>query len=366
MKRYRGVLLLLIGALLLSACSGANATQEGQVENQAKAVPVETLDLQEAMIVDEYFLLGQVEAGRTYTLTAPAGQEVETVFVKVGDTVAEGEVLFELARETFDNTASAQRTNAKASLDAARINFENAAESLEDNHALFKNGAISQAQYDQSKSAYDSAQITYNNAREQYRSTLETLENQSDDLTVTSPISGVVVTRSIEEGETSAGQSVITISEMDPVTVRGTVPASQIQKVEEGQAVRLYLPSLEEERTGRIESVTLTAAAGGYPIEIELANRGGKLLPGMVAEVYLELERVTDALVVPVTAVLEDGGQKVIFTEVDGKAVQVPVTLGIRSGERVQVLGDLDAGAHLIVKGQHYLKDGDAVQVKDQ
>lgn len=363
MRKYRGLILLVIGALLLSACAGPVASQEGIMDGEVNAVPVETMQLQEALIVDEYFLLGEVEAGRTYTLAAPAGQEVETVFVKVGDTVAEGDVLFELTRETFDNTASAQKTNSKAALDAARINYENAADALEDNHALLKNGAISQAQYDQAKSTLDSAQINYDNAREQYRSTLETLENQSDDLTVTSPISGVVVTRTLEEGETSAGQSVITISEMDPVTVRGTVPASQIQKVKEGQGVRLYLPVLEKAWSGTIDAVTLTAAAGGYPIEIELENHDGQLLPGMVSEVYVELERVTDALVVPVTAVVESGSQKVIFTEVDGKAKEVPVTVGIRSGERVQVLGPVDAGAHLIVKGQHYLQDGDAVHV---
>ncbi len=366
MKRKGVLSLLLISSLVLTACA-AGPTQDTQTPVQKEVlVPVEVEALEASQITDEFFLLGQVEAARTYSLAAPAGQEVDTVFVNVGDTVKEGDILFELVKTSFENTASAQRIASKAQLDSAWINYDNAKKSLADNDLLLKNGAISQSQYDQVKTQFDTARVNYNNAAEQYRSTLETLDKQSGDLVVTSPIDGTVIQRTIEEDETSTGQSMITISELDPVKVKANVPASQIRNIEVDMPVRIFVPGIDEERLGSITTVSLAAVGGAYPVEIELDNTNGSLLPGMVTEVYVQLQQLSDALVVPLNALVDDGNHQNVFIEEDGVAVQVDVELGIREGSRVQVLGDLEPGANLIVKGQHFVEDGTKVDVIEE
>jgi membrane fusion protein (multidrug efflux system) len=93
------------------------------------------------------------------------------------------------------------------------------------------------------------------------------------------------------------------------------------------------------------------------------ANPGGRLLPGGFAEVTLELQRFDAALMVPTQALIPElNGQKVFLVK-EGKAVSVPITIGVRTDTRVQVVKGINPGDTVITTGILQLAPGLPVQL---
>jgi membrane fusion protein, multidrug efflux system len=91
-------------------------------------------------------------------------------------------------------------------------------------------------------------------------------------------------------------------------------------------------------------------------------NPGGRLLPGAFARVEVILEEIPDALVVPSIAVRPSLEGPLVFIYRDGRAEAVPVELGLRTRDGVQVLRGLSAGDMVILTGFQQLRDGMAVE----
>ena len=83
----------------------------------------------------------------------------------------------------------------------------------------------------------------------------------------------------------------------------------------------------------------------------------------MFARVELVKKKYTDALVVPLYAVINQGDERFVFIENDGKAKRRPVELGILAGWQVQVTSGLNADEKVIVVGHRLLSDGHSVKV---
>jgi membrane fusion protein (multidrug efflux system) len=103
-----------------------------------------------------------------------------------------------------------------------------------------------------------------------------------------------------------------------------------------------------------------------YRSKIEISNRDGFLRPGMIVRVKFVRRIIRDALVVPLYAVIDRDGQKFVFVEEDGTAVIRQVRLGPIINGTVVVFGGIQAGEHLVVKGQQLLADGGSVRVVEE
>ncbi len=90
---------------------------------------------------------------------------------------------------------------------------------------------------------------------------------------------------------------------------------------------------------------------------VSLANPGGRLRPGMFADVTLHPEGARDALAVPATAVLSDAGRDFVFVRHDGEYfLRRPVTRGISNGDFLEVAGGLSPGQEIVTVGAFLLK----------
>jgi multidrug efflux pump subunit AcrA (membrane-fusion protein) len=103
---------------------------------------------------------------------------------------------------------------------------------------------------------------------------------------------------------------------------------------------------------------------------VQIDNPRGRLRPGMYAEAELVLERVNDALLVPAGAVLERGGESALFVLAPGadppramlRRVRTGLGGGLSRGEEVQILSGLEPGESVVVEGNAFLEDGQAVR----
>jgi RND family efflux transporter MFP subunit len=118
---------------------------------------------------------------------------------------------------------------------------------------------------------------------------------------------------------------------------------------------------------GRVFNIypTIDAASRTFNIEVAVDNPGGKLRPGMFSRVTLDLDR-EEALLIPAIAVLKMQGSndRYLFIEKDNVAKRIPVVIGKRYNELVEVESDqLKKGDLVVVSGQARLLDGMKVKV---
>ena len=115
---------------------------------------------------------------------------------------------------------------------------------------------------------------------------------------------------------------------------------------------------------GRIDRVSPVVDSGSGTFRVICAFAGGGLLqPGMFGRIRIEYDQRANALVIPRTALLEDGNAPAVYTVKGGKATRTALQLGYVDGEWVEVRGGLQQGEPVVVAGKAALREGSAVQV---
>lgn len=182
-------------------------------------------------------------------------------------------------------------------------------------------------------------------------------------VTVRTPGGGVIRTLSVRAGMTVAqGETLAEISGLGTVWLNAAIPEALAAQVRPGQSVTATLAAFPGETfSGRVsallpevvgESRTLTA-------RVELANRGGRLRPGMFGEVRFS-GPATPALLIPAEAVIRTGRRTlVMLAGAAGRFQPAEIQVGRTDGEKVEVLAGLQAGERIVASGQ-FLIDSEA------
>jgi Cu(I)/Ag(I) efflux system membrane fusion protein len=188
----------------------------------------------------------------------------------------------------------------------------------------------------------------------------ETLEPR---ITLRAPIAGAVVELAAREGMTvMPGDTLFRINGLATVWVNAEVPESQAALLAPGQAVEARSPAVPGTAfTGTVQSILprVTAETRTVGVRVELANREGKLAPGMFASIALA-GAGKESLVVPSEAVIRTGRRAVVvLAEPGGTFRPVEVEPGIETGGRTAIARGLAAGQTVVVSGQ-FLLDSEA------
>ncbi len=182
-------------------------------------------------------------------------------------------------------------------------------------------------------------------------------------VTITSPISGVIQTLDVRAGMTLAqGQTLAQVTGIGTVWLNAAVPEAQAGSVRVGQSASATLAAFPGESFGgRIIAVLPTAQADSrtVTVRIELANRGGRLRPGMFAQVSLGGD-TRPALLVPSEAVIRTGTRTLVMLATgNGRYQPAEVRTGREGGGQTEILEGLAAGEKVVASGQ-FLLDSEA------
>jgi RND family efflux transporter MFP subunit len=214
------------------------------------------------------------------------------------------------------------------------------------------------------------ARDTLRAAEDASRARLKEGERRLSEGTLRAPFPGTITEVFYQPGEvTTPGMPVAMLSGTGEVEVTVEVPELVIGRIQKGDPVRLELPVLGTESiVGEVKSVGRTAAGPGhlFPVVVTIPP-SPRLIAGATAELVLHLE-TTNALALPVEAVINPGGhQPAVFKVVqdqDGAHVtKVQVDVGTLLGNQVTVDGDLKPGDLVVVGGQRGLLVGEAVEI---
>lgn len=184
-------------------------------------------------------------------------------------------------------------------------------------------------------------------------------------VTLLAPTAGVIQALEIRPGMTvTPGATVAKINGIANVWLEAAVPEAQAQGLHEGQAVQANLAAFPGEPVpGKLTALLADAdlQSRTLRVRIELPNPGGRLRPGMTAQVSLHpAGQADDSLLVPAEAIIRTGKRDLVMLSEDGGRFRpVEVVLGQESGGQVVVLRGLQAGQHIVASGQ-FLLDSEA------
>lgn len=205
-------------------------------------------------------------------------------------------------------------------------------------------------------------------AEESLESAKNKVENAQDDLenySITAPISGQVITKSIKAGDTisrgsSGSTTLAVIYDLSGATFEMSVDELDVQNVKVGQAVEVTADAFENKIfSGTVTNISLESVASNgvtnYPVTVTL-DEVGKLLPGMNVDARIILDQAQDALTIPVDSLLR-GNQVYIKDETVSQAQgnvpagfrSVEVETGLMNDDYVQILSGLSEGDEVYV-----------------
>jgi membrane fusion protein (multidrug efflux system) len=295
--------------------------------------------------------VGNVRAFRGVELSTELGGLVQTVPIKSGQDVKEGDLLIKLN----DSSDVAQLNSLKAMADLAKVINERDRQQL----AI---QAISNNVFDTSAADAKSKQ-----AQVEQQTALVAKKN------LKAPFSGRVGIVSINPGQyVNPGDKLLTLQTLDPIFVDFNLPQNNAEQVQVGQEVVVTTDAFKDASfTGKITAVSPKVDTNTRNIQVEakLANPDKKILPGMFANVNIKLGDQVKYLTLPQTAVTYNPyGSTVFIAKTTGKkdkqgnpaleAQQVFVTTGLTRGDQVAILKGVDEGATVVTSGQLKLKNG--------
>lgn len=340
-----------------AALAGAPGNDGKKPDQQITPVKVSTVEMK--MVSDQISLIGTAEAVTESTVASEVSGIAEYYPVKEGDFVKKGQLLVKLSSEEVDlriKGAGARKEKIKAGLLFAEKELERFTKLKEAN-------SIASNKYDE---------IFYNHNAltqelKQSEAEIESLLYEQKRKQVFAPISGFVAKEHIEVGEwVNAGGPVVTIIDLGRIRINVDVPERYAVMLSPKSNVKVSIKSLPGRQfAGKIQAVLPRGDSGSrtYPVRIYLSNPDLKIKGGMEATVLFSLDGGKNALLVQKDAIVPAGGNKIVFTVKDGKALPVMVNvLGYYDGNAA-VEGDLKPGDKVVIRGNERLRPGQPVKV---
>jgi RND family efflux transporter MFP subunit len=357
---------LIAAAAVVAAAGLFMALTSGQTQadatNATKPVAVEVTAAQLFDLTEDVSAVGTVTAMKDVMVSSETGGRITAVLVRVGDRVRKGQTLIQVD----DELRAIAVQQAKAQLQAAETNLSKAKRDFERSETLAKAGDVADVELESYRLAYHSAEAQHTAAT----AALRLAQRQFEDTKIKAPVAGVVALRKVEVGEmVSPGKEVANIVDLSSVKVKLGIPEEEIGKIRLGQPASLLVDALPgasiRGTVYTVGSKTETTTGHTYPVEVIVQGKdAGQLKVGMFAKTAIHARSARGALAIAKESVVNSDTHPAVFVVENGVARLRPVALGLRSGDRFEVLSGLKPGDLVVSFGQKSLKDGSAVQYK--
>jgi RND family efflux transporter MFP subunit len=341
-------------SLALVACGGPDqpagaAAQTGGPRGGpggSQIVAVETRAVENGRIARAITVPGTVEPIRTVGVNAQLAGALRTVVAEEGTFVDEGAIL-----------ATVDDREVTAQLGSVEASYELAKATLERSERLRERQVITAAEYERDRAAFAAAAAQ-----------LEQLRARAGYATIRAPITGMVTEKLVEAGDLLGNQTrLFTIADISTMVVRVQVSELDVVLNSPGDAVDVQLDAFPGRTlTGRVRRVFPSAdpASRLVPVEVAITGADARLArPGFLARMTFALGARENVMLVPASAIVSDGGNPAVFVIENDRAERRPVTTGVTSQGRVEIVNGVQTGESVVVAGANNLRDGTTVRV---
>lgn len=334
-----------LGLLFASGCRDPETAGEA-ARPEPPEVTVSVLTIQPAPIRDILILPGETDPHLDVRVSSDASGRVEALPFREGDAVKEGDLLARI-----DVAAR------KAALDRAKAAYELARSVHERRRKLFDRRISTQEELDYSIAELTGAEADLEQARVEYQ-----------DGFPHAPIGGRVNFLHVDQGEfINRGDPLMDLVDIEQIEIVANVPERDVRYLRNGQNVLIRIDAIPgREFTGRIDFVAFKAdpATKTFRVKVLMENPAHEIRPGMIAKLAFLRRVISDALSVPLFAVVDRSGERLIFVAEEGVAHARKAEIGVIEGDRVQITRGLEPGDRLIVKGQRDIEEGTRVRIQ--
>jgi len=341
-----------IGAAALLVASGCDRPQPAEQAAARDAlspdpvVAVETARIGRGPIIQRISAPGSLVARRESLIGPEVQGRIQRVYVSEGDRVEAGEPLFEIDPQPYE---FAQR-RAQAALDRMRAERRQIEADLARAEKLRSRDVVAEQAAERLTNALDVARAAEREAGEALALARRNLEHT----VVRAPYAGSVARRLADEGTTALVQPqtvVIVFQETSELEAHATIPEVHFAAIRVGDAALLHVDGLPNPIEARVTAVgdAIDPATRTYLVIMPVPNPDHELKAGVFARVEILPEAKRRVILIPREAVRSEDGRTSVLSVKDGRAVAVPVTLGI-VGERVaEALAGVGEGDEVIV-----------------
>jgi len=325
-------------------------------------------------IADQVRSYGTVKAQDLVSVSPQVSNRLTDIYVDLGDTVEAGQLMAKI----YDKTFRDQLSQAQAQLAQSRIALRRDSAQFERQRQLLEMDLVSDSEY-------EIALATYRNTMAQLESARASLTQAQENFNFTevrAPVNGVVVSRSLEEGDLApSGQTLFELASDSGFETRIFLPVQDWRSVRIGQSVQLRVSNeASVSATGIVsrKSPQLDPTTGLGEVVITLTQVGGSIYSGVLAENLINIQTNDNAVVIPRSALVEvvetvvnpesntielERSYSVFVSKGDSLAERRTLELGIEQGDRIEVLSGLQPGDNIVITGQQGLEEGGRISV---
>lgn len=280
---------------------------------------------------------------------------IKAVHFKEGQFIKAGQLLFTLDARTDEANvakAAAQLAKDNVSLADAKRQFERAKQ-------LFAQNFISQGSVDTAQALVDSVNATVNADQ----AALDAAKVALSYSRIVAPASGragavnVFVGSAVQANVTS----LVTITQLDPVGIQFSIPQRNLSDalvaLKDGASVKATLADGGGTFKGKLQFVdsAVDASSGAVKAKAVFPNKDNKLWPGAFAEVQQTVTTISDAVVIPLAAIVQGARGTIVYVVEDGKAVLKPIKLVYSEAGEAAVTG-IKPGDSVVQEGKQNLR----------
>lgn len=342
-----------IAAVLVAACAfGGWKYYQGQ--QQAKqAAAVETTEVIRMDMKSTVSATGTIRPVHSVEVSSKVTARIKNVLVKENDTVTAGQTIATLDGKDYE-----------AKRDQAQIKVTNTKAKYERTSYLYSIGAKTQADLEDAQMNYETAV-----------SALSEAQSDMNEMTITAPMSGVVVGEPKTPGTmavqgTNSPTVIMRIADLSSKQIQAKVDETDIGSVKVGQTATFTVDSFTGRTfTARVTNISQTDTGNSwdtssssssssstssssviyYYVTLDVDDPGNELLPAMTARVEINTAEKAGALAVPISTLKTDAnGSYVIVKNPDGTQENRYVETGIYSDEYVEILAGLSEGEQVV------------------
>lgn len=357
-KIWIAVVVIVIVAVAAWAMSGGK--KEEDINFKEEKVALKTLQ-------NSVTATGTIEAVTSVTVGTQVSGIVNKLYVDYNSQVKKGQVIAELDKTNL----LSELNTAKANLASAQSSLNYQAANMERYKTLYKKGLVSADEY-------ENVLLTYRQAKEQVASSRENVQRAQTNLgyaTITSPIDGTVISKSVEEGQTVAASfntpELFTIAkDLTNMQVVANVDEADIGNVKEGDRVTFTVDAYPDDTfEGTVKQVRLEATTTNnvvtYEVVISAPNADLKLKPGLTANVTIYTQERSGVLAVANKAlrftptketvgkdmkIVDCKGKNKVWTLNGNTLTAHPVTIGQSDGINTEITKGLKQGDKIVTE----------------
>ncbi|MCD6217166.1 efflux RND transporter periplasmic adaptor subunit [bacterium] len=392
-----GLALTIIFLCFISlSCANTEAPQE-----EVKGFPVTVIKPEVRDIVVYYDTSSTIEAADVRTLSFTVPGKIAEMYKDDGERISKGEIIAELDRESYLNGLKAAESNLALALkrnNAAKVqkqihqnqlkDAENMLADTEKDFNRYKRlrdeKVITQKEFEGMETRYKSMKLAVDNAKSalklaqvQIATTQDAVDaataqrdvakKQYDDTVIHAPFDGTISKKMTDTSSVpKPGEPVYEVVADGDLKIEASLPERYINSVSEGSNLLLTVPN--NHYVNNLQKVTMvhrevSAQTGNFGVTIDLKDVNGALRHGMFAHLSFEIDRSANTISLPVEAIIELAGEKIVYIAKNNKSVKTIVKTGLVTKDHIEILSGLSKDDNVVLSGNKYVVDDTDIRI---